>query len=870
MATATSEGVPGARHQLTDRLRAAVLGPRGGGTTRRRASDAFRLGLAVVVVAVSIPVMRANSAAELSIVRAVHPPPAAISWLVTLVFWLGSAGVSVLLAVVGLLVPRLTAVRRAAVAAVLTWGVCALLGALLGPAAGRPPVSELAGVNTGYPVTQIAVAIAVAATALPYLSRPVHRLVWFLVAVAVLAAVCGGEALPVNAISSVALGWGVAAGLHLAVGSPLGLPSAAEVTKWIADLHVEVTDTARAPRQVWGVEQFTGRDPAGKAIELSVYGRDASDAGVLAKLWRFCVYRDSGATLIMDRLQQVEHEAYLTLMAGRAGVLVPDVLAAGRFGPSSDAALVTRVPDGPALAQADGAALTDGTLDEILLAVLRLREAGIAHGTLGGDTIIVSGQGVCIRNFRRASASAPASRLDTDLAAALAAVAVRAGAERAAAAAPGPGRRHRPRRPGAPAALGAGSGHGGRAAGPQGAAPAAARRGSQRGRHRSAQARGGKTGQLDQPRVRHRLADRSLGDHRHPVRRRQLPGGHQGRELGMGSGDVRLRPAADGAEGWALLGAATGDLPFGRCVALETSNAFTALVGGDVAVFAIRVRFFQRQGYEAAEAVSAGAIATTAWWVVKALLFIVALPFAAGDFKAASGESGDQKIVWIVLLIVLAAGVIAAVITLVPRLRRLASSRVRPYLVSIWANLKTIAVEPRKMTYVLVGTTVAQLLSALALGAALHAVGEQVSIATLLTVNTLAGLIGGAMPVPGGAGVVEAGLIAGLAAPASPGSGRRGGAHPAVFHDLPAPGLGLADPGLDAPPRIRMSVGRWPGPSDAADQRPTRPPIPGYMPAGGAGQIPCTSRPGPQGRGDRKGRSVRDHRRSHGQAVRHG
>ena len=144
-----------------------------------------------------------------------------------------------------------------------------------------------------------------AATALPYLSRPVHRLVWFLVAVAVLAAVCGGEALPVNAISSVALGWGVAAALHLAAGSPLGLPSAAEVTEWIADLHVAVVDIARAPRQVWGVEQFPGRDPAGKAIELSVYGRDASDAGVLAKLWRFCVYRDSGATLIMDRLQQV-------------------------------------------------------------------------------------------------------------------------------------------------------------------------------------------------------------------------------------------------------------------------------------------------------------------------------------------------------------------------------------------------------------------------------------------------------------------------------------------------------------------------------------------------------------------------------------
>ena len=137
MASVTGEGVPAAHHQLAERLRAAVLGPRGGGTTRRRASDAFRLGLAVVVVVVSIPVMKANSAAELSIVRALHPPPAAISWLVTLAFWLGSAGVAVLLVVVGSLVPRLTAVRWTAVAAALTWGVCILLGAVLGPTAGR-------------------------------------------------------------------------------------------------------------------------------------------------------------------------------------------------------------------------------------------------------------------------------------------------------------------------------------------------------------------------------------------------------------------------------------------------------------------------------------------------------------------------------------------------------------------------------------------------------------------------------------------------------------------------------------------------------------------------------------------------------------
>jgi uncharacterized protein (TIRG00374 family) len=763
MTAVASEGVPGTRHELRQRLRSTVLGPHGGGTSRRRASDAFRLGFAIIVVAVSIPVMRANSAVELSIVRAVHPPPAAISWLVTSAFWLGSAGVIVLLAIVGLLVPRLTAVRWAAVAGGLTWGVCALLGVVLGSAAGRPPVDALAGVDASYPVTQLAVAVAVAAIALPYLSRPVHRLVSLLLTLAVLAGICGGQALPVNAISSIALGWGVAAALHLAVGSPLGLPSAAEITEWITDLKVAVRDLTRSARQVWGVEQFTGRDQAGNAIELSVYGRDASDARILAKLWRFCLYRDSGPTLILDRLQQVEHEAYLTLMAGRAGVLVPDVLAAGRFGPSRDAALVTQLPDSVALAEATGDDLADGTLDEMLRAVLRLRDVGIAHGALGGDTIIVSGRGPCIRDFRRASAGAPAGRLDDDMAAVLGAMAVRAGAERTAAAAA--------RVLDADTARGA-LVHLQRSALDPITVAALKHQKDLLAQLRAAIAAG--TG-IEVP----KLAEAKRVSWANLL---FAVGSLIGIWLIIGilsdAGDslAAIKGASWGwvaltfifaqlpmvAEAWALLGAVVGDLPFGRCVALETSNSFTALVGGDVAVFALRVRFFQRQGHDAEAAVSAGAIATTASWTAKSLLFIIAIPFAAGSFHAPSSSGGSQNAVWIVLVVILAAGIAAALVALVPRLRRLASSKVRPHLVNIWANIKTISTEPRKIVYVMGGSTLSQLLVVLALGTSLHAVGEHASIATLITVNTLAAIVGGAVPVPGGLGVVEAGLIAGL------------------------------------------------------------------------------------------------------------
>jgi hypothetical protein len=74
------------------------------------------------------------------------------------------------------------------------------------------------------------------------------------------------------------------------------------------------------------------------------------------------------------------------------------------------------------------------------------------------------------------------------------------------------------------------------------------------------------------------------------------------------------------------------------------------------------VRFFQRQGYDAEAVVSAGAIATTASWTVKTLLFLIAIPFAAGSFHAPSGSGTNQAAVWIILAVILAAGIAATLI----------------------------------------------------------------------------------------------------------------------------------------------------------------------------------------------------------------
>jgi uncharacterized membrane protein YbhN (UPF0104 family) len=129
---------------------------------------------------------------------------------------------------------------------------------------------------------------------------------------------------------------------------------------------------------------------------------------------------------------------------------------------------------------------------------------------------------------------------------------------------------------------------------------------------------------------------------------------------------------------------------------------------------------------------------------------------------------GHQDLVWIVIGAVVLAGVLAAVVTLVPHIRRLVSQKVRPHLVTIWTGLKAIATQPRKIVYVLAGSTASQLFIALCLGASLHAVGQHASLATLIVVLTLASIIGGAVPVPGGAGVIEVGLVGGLTAAGIP------------------------------------------------------------------------------------------------------
>ena len=769
---AESASSPAEQHLLRG-WRSVMFAPVGSGQRRRRGSDGVRLAAAVLVLVCCLLVIRYDSRIDRAITQVIHPPPWSITWLVTVVYQAGSFGVVIVLVAAALLARRWEIARDIGLSAAGTAAVCGILIAVLGSRGGRPGGIVIDGYYMSFPVLQIALFMAVATAGLPYLARGVQRIIEIFIALVALASAVGGHGLPLNVLGSLVIGWGMTAVVRLVFGSPLGLPSAEDVRLLLEEFGICSAGVRPVTRQVWGVAKFEATEirqtDAPGRLGIAVYGRDAADARLLTKAGRFLLYRDSGPSLTISRLQQVEHEAYVTMRAGLADTAVPEIVEAGTAGPSKDALLVFRMPPGTALSDTDATEISEATLDDLYRQLLTLRRARIAHGAISGDAVLVDPAAgtVALADFRNASVRASPDQLDRDLAGAIAATAVVVGAERAADSAA---------RCLEPAMM------------------------------------EGALRQLQKPALDPLLA-RSLRGRRDllpEVRQRaaaaaaiELPALAEPRRV---SWPTLIMIIGSLIGGWALigvlidvagsfdtvigadwlwvimafvlaqlayvasavesLGSVAGPLPLGRTVAVEVAKAFSGLAGGAPAIFATRVRYYQKQGYDTPVALSSGAIMTTASWISTAVLFVVSLPFAWGslDLEATPQAGGDSKLVWIILALVVLIGLVVGLALAVPRLRRLAAEKMRPKVRDIWGNLKVVASSPGKLVQLLGGAFGRDLLVAMALSVSLRAFGDHLRLPILIVVITLAALIGGIAPSPGGMGVVEAGMILGLTA----------------------------------------------------------------------------------------------------------
>jgi glycosyltransferase 2 family protein len=754
--------------------RSVVFAPVGDGLRRRRGTDGLRLACAVLALVCCLLIIRYDSRVDRAIVQVINPPPWSITWLVTVVYQAGSLGVVIVLVALALIARRWLIARDIGLSAAGAATVSGILIAVLGSRGGRPAGVVIGGYDLSFPVLRIALFMAVATAALPYLARGMQRLVETFIALTALATAVGGHGLPLNVGGSLAIGWGAAVTVRLVFGSPLGLPSADDVRLLLQEIGVGASDVHPVPRQVWGVARYQATETRpdgspGSRLGIEVYGRDAADARLLTKAGRFLLYRDSGPTFTITRLQQVEREAYLTLRAGQAGATVPELVEAGTAGPAKDALLVCRLPAGPDLAGADAAEISDAVLDDLYRQLLILRRARISHGAVSTDTLRAepASNTVILTEFRNASSSASPDQLDRDAAGAMAATALVVGAERAGGAAA----RCLP-----PEIL-------------QGAlrqlhAPAldpVLRRSLRHKRdllpdvrQRAAQAASIELPTLVEPRrVSWPTLIMVIGT---------LIGGwaligvlldvSKSFDTVIGASWVwvimafLLAQLAYVASAVESIGSVAGPLPFGRVLGAEIANTFSALAGGTAAVFATRVRFYQQQGYDASVALSSGAIMTTVSWVTTLVLLVISLPFAWGSIHLDAGShlSGDSKLVWLILAAVVLAALALGLLLAVPRLRRLAANKARPKLRTILANFKEIARSPGKLALLGGGAVARELLIAMALSVSLRAFDDHLRLPVLIVVIRLAAMIGGASPSPGGMGVVEAGLILGLTA----------------------------------------------------------------------------------------------------------
>jgi uncharacterized membrane protein YbhN (UPF0104 family) len=621
--------------------------------------------------------------------------------------------------------------------------------ALFGTASGRP-----------FPATRAAEATAVILTVSPHLARPVRAFGRWVLLLGLLGVAI--TVMPLGLVAATAAAIVAAAAVRLIWGTSVGRPGLEEVAAGLAQLGIFPSELGEAERQVAGVFHVRGLDTEGRPLTVKVYGRDAYDTQLVARLWRRLWYRGAALPIRLGRLESVEHEAFLTLLVRSNGIASRDVVTAAST-VDDDALLVLR---GEARLLAS---LQPDELDEALLrgawdALRRLDGLKIAHQQIDPETLALIGGEVGFLDFGTATVAPTEAQLAGDRAQLVATTAALVGPERAVGA--------------AVEALGR-DGMADLLPYLQSAAlPTSLRKALGRAavdvdelRARAAETVGVEPPELAKLR---RVSVRALvqvalfGFAAYTI---------VDYAAGLNWGDV-LSTVGEASWGWIVfgfvaaqlprltqaastLGSVPAPMPFGPVYAMQLATGYmnVALPSG-LARMAVTVRFFQRQGLTAATAVSSGVIDSLSGTVVQGVLLGTLLIFSESslslDLPAPSGGL-------LVLLFVLVGALVACVlvVVLVRRLRDAILDRVRRWWPDVRAAIAALRAS-HKLALLLLGSLATELLFATALGLFARAFGAHVPLNELLVINISVSLLASFIPVPGGIGVAEFGLSIGL------------------------------------------------------------------------------------------------------------
>ena len=421
--TTKDENTPAHRHKFRP-YAMALLSPTDNGLRRRSGSDVARLVIALLVLVAMGFSYGASTNIFGPVAGWIRPLPHLLGWLFTTLWFVGSLGVIVLMVCVIAIAHRFEILRDLVVATVLSWLGCVAIQQSLGVRLGLPHGSELTfkGIDLGFPAVLLAITAGICLVAGPYLSRSLQRLVEINLALMVITGFVHGAGLPFSLVAAVALGWGAAALTHLLFGRPIPVPTADEVAGLLEELKITAGSVRAVPYQQWGLTRFVAPDDAGRTLRISLYSRDARQSQLFAKVYRSLVYRRDVGPFALTRVQQIEHEAYLTLLAQRAAPgSTAELVTTAVEGPSKEALVVSASPDGPLLHELSdaGRAPSAAAISSLAGTVKLLHDQRIAHGSIDYDHVVVEGDHAGLVNFDRGVGNADSEALNRDVAALL-------------------------------------------------------------------------------------------------------------------------------------------------------------------------------------------------------------------------------------------------------------------------------------------------------------------------------------------------------------------------------------------------------------------------------------------------------------------
>jgi uncharacterized membrane protein YbhN (UPF0104 family)/tRNA A-37 threonylcarbamoyl transferase component Bud32 len=584
--------------------------------------------------------------------------------------------------------------------------------------------------------------------------RRLQEATYTAVAIASACALVLGSLTIAGSVAAALLGTAAGLAVRVAAGVVPARPPQDLVRTVLARAGI-VVDRLRPLDQATGRARYSGADASGDLV-ITVIDPDRRGVALAHRVWRVLRFRTPAVGRPALTLRGVtERQALVAGLARSAGVDVPAVLALLAAGPAL--VLVQRPLDGTRLA--DAAEPGPAALASAFRALRRMHGAGLTHGALSADTIVLTAGGAGFTGLQFAQPAAGELQRDLDVVALLVAVAARVGAE------------------GSVEALHAG--YAGTSVDQARLVPLVQPLGLTRAARRAVRG----TTVLDDLRV-----ALSGKDSPAPVAAPRLQrirartvlavagatvGAHvlftQLSDVSIGSAVRQAQPA------WlaiALLGSAVTylgaalvlsafsptRLPLGRTALVQLASSFVTLVTPPtVGHIGLNIRYLQRAGVPTATAAATVGVSQAVTVVVT-----VGMLLACGWLSGVSPSrpsllpSGD------VLAVLLVAAAVLGLAVAVPASRHALYRRLQPLVRRTVPQLLAAATDRRRLGTAALGVLILNGGNVLALDASLRAFSTSLALPSLVVVYLVASTVGSAAPTPGGLGAVEAALVGGL------------------------------------------------------------------------------------------------------------